>query len=48
MEYDPFTHKLRFNKNESKAPADRFELLIDDKGDELCPCANICSQDDSV
>ena len=38
MEYDPFLCKIRFNKNESKEKADRYELQIENRNDELCAC----------
>ena len=38
MEYDPFLCKIRFNKNESKEKADRYELKIENRNDELCAC----------
>ena len=48
MEYDPFLCKIRFNKNESKEKADRYELKIENRNDELCACVSLCDENDSV
>ena len=48
MEYDPFLCKIRFNKNESKEKADRYELKIENRNDELCACVGLWDKDDSV
>ena len=48
MEYDPLLSKIRFNKNESKEKADRFELKIDNQNDELCACVYLYEKDASV
>ena len=48
MEYDPFLCKIRFNKNESKEKADRYELKIENRNDELCACAYMYFKDNSV
>ena len=48
MEYDPFLCKIRFNKNESKEKADRYELKIENQNDELCACVGLRHKDDSV
>ena len=47
MEYDPMDKKLRFRKNKGN---EKFELSITDPpaNDEYHPCANICSNGDSV
>ena len=47
MEYDPFLSKIRFNKNESKKKADRYELKIENRNDELCTCVYFGSKYDS-
>jgi NAD-dependent dihydropyrimidine dehydrogenase PreA subunit len=49
MTYDPQYKKIKFNKNESKTPGDNFELEIDPAtANDLCPCVNLCSANDSV
>ena len=48
MEYDPFLCKIRFNKNESKEKADRYELKIENRNDELCAFVFFGYKDDSV
>ena len=48
MEYDPFLCKIRFNKNESKEKADRYELKIENQNDELCACVCLYDKDESV
>ena len=46
MEYDPFLCKIRFNKNESKEKADRYELKIENRNDELCACMGLLYKND--
>ena len=48
MEYDPFLCKIRFNKNESKEKADRYELKIENRNDELCACVYFAYKGNSV
>ena len=48
MEYDPFLCKIRFNKNESKEKADRYELKIENRNDQLCACVYLPYKNDSV
>lgn len=50
VEYDPIALKLRFLKNSSTDPKDKFELDIvaAPAGDNYHPAANLCNVNDSV
>jgi len=50
IEYDPVALKLRFLKNSSNDPKDRFELDIvaAPAGDKYHPSANLCNVSDCV
>jgi hypothetical protein len=49
MQFDPNAKKIKFKKNKSTAPADKFELDFEIiPNNEIVPCINLCSVNDSV